>query len=461
MGTAITINGGQGSDTINFAFTVTGTNTTRYANTFSTFVNNLLADGDPLIPTSPPLGASVPGGVPAVPLYMLTPSTVSGGTNAYVIDTAGYIIDSIGGAVTVGATGNDTILVAAINAATTFNEATGANSDKVIFVDGNNTFNGDTTTGGADSVGDTIVAGSGFDTIRTGAGFATVNSGTGDATIYLNDTAVGGVVSDHVWLDDGHSVVYANGSNDAVIATTAGQTIDGSMNTAATSFLTVVLQPNTDLTTNGNDLVTAGAGGTEVFNENSNNTINGGSGALFVINGSDVSTTVNGGGGATNVFGAAGDTITFGNVSGITTGLTALIAGSGDETLNGAAATSNLAFYGSADSTGSALMVGGAGNDTLQAGVGNETLTGGAGDNLFVFNAAADAGGTLTISDFGASANNILAFTGYNPADILNAINSGTEDQSGNFVVTLSDNTQITFTGVTSASQLDGHIVNF
>jgi hypothetical protein len=456
MGTAITIAGGSGSDTINFAFTVTGTNTTHYASIFADFVNNRLADGDPLTKLSP-LGSAnaIPGGDTTQPgIYDLLPSSVQGGSNSYIISNPGYIIDSIGGNATVSSFGHDTILVAAINAATTFNE--GGADDKVIFVTGNNTFNGDTGAGGG--AGDTLVGGSGFDTFYTGSGATTVNSGTGDGTFYLQDTLVGSTVNDHVWLDDGHAIVYANGANDAVVATTAGQTIDGG--TSSTSYLTVVLQPNSDGTANGNDLVNAGAGATLVYAANSNDTVNGGSGGLFFVAGPGVTDTVNGGGGETAVFGASGDSITFGNTAGVSTGLTELIAGSGSETLDGSSAQSGIAFYGTADSTGSNLLIGGAGNDTLQAGVGNETLTGGAGNNLFVFNGAVDAGGTITISDFAGSSGNEIGFTNYDPSQIANAINNG-QDENGNFVVTLSDNTQITFVGVTTASELNGHIINF
>lgn len=461
MGTAVTIQGGSGSDTINFAFTVTGTNTTRYTQEFATFVNNLLAGGDPLIPTGPGLDPHVSGQQPAnIPIYELTPSTVSGGAASYIVNSNAYVIDSISGGTTLGLNGSDTVLVAGINSAAIINEV--GNDNKIIFVTGNNVFNG-SSTGGA---GDTIVAGSGDDTIYTGGGSTTVNSGTGHATIYLQDTAVGATINDSVWLDDGQSVVYANGANDAVIATVGGQTITGAQNTVTSSNLTVVLTATSNVTTDVNgvssaayNLVVGGAGSTLVYDGSSGNTVDGGSGGLFFIGASSISADLNGGGGNFVAFGADGDTITFGNTSGTTTGLTELIAGTGNETLDGGSASTAVALFGTSDTAGTDLLVGGSGDDTLQAGVGSETLTGGAGDNLFLFNASTD-GGTITITDFLGSSGNNIAFSGYSPSDIQTALQSGTE-ADGNYTVTLSDNTSITFDNVTGYSDLNGHIITF
>ncbi|MEJ0048756.1 MAG: hypothetical protein WDN04_23605 [Rhodospirillales bacterium] len=96
-----------------------------------------------------------------------------------------------------------------------------------------------------------------------------MNSGTGEATIYLNDTTTGSTINQFVWLDDGHSVVYANGANDAVIATIGGQTINGG--SSADSNLTVVLAASA-----GNDLVNGGAGASIVFDSSTNDTVNAG-----------------------------------------------------------------------------------------------------------------------------------------------------------------------------------------
>ena len=190
---AITISGGSGKDTISFAFTVTGTNTLRYAQNLANTVDHLIAPT-----TKGGLGQSItfvdqgalasqgPGADTLTPVFVLVPVEADSAA-AFHIDAAGYVIDSIGGAITVdgAVTGGDSVIVAAINSATTFNAQGSGNS--VVFVSGNNTYNGTSL----DTGNDTIVAGSGFDTIITGQGSNTINSGTGDATITLNDTGSG------------------------------------------------------------------------------------------------------------------------------------------------------------------------------------------------------------------------------------------------------------------------------
>jgi len=59
MATGITISGGQGADTINFAFTVTDTNTTAYTQSFANAVNAILqAQGGVTTPLPPGTPAS-------------------------------------------------------------------------------------------------------------------------------------------------------------------------------------------------------------------------------------------------------------------------------------------------------------------------------------------------------------------------------------------------------------------
>jgi hypothetical protein len=443
-------------DTINYSFVVTGTNTTRYTLQFADTVNSLLAHGTPLtLVQSSGADLLLNDQGASAHIYDLIPNTVNGGSNVWNIFGPGYVIDSVSGAGDLNLAGSDTVLVAGQNSETTVTSANAGingNNDLIIFVSGSNEYIGDTTSGAG--FGDTIEAGSGSDTISTGGGSATVNSGTGDATIYLNDTTAGSSINQYVWLDDGHSVVYANGANDAVIATAAGQTIDGGLANTG-SELTVVL-----LDGSSGDLINGGAGSGIVFDYSAGgNTIDGGAGGMFFVGGQNISDTINGGSGAMAIFGNTGDDLTFGNQPGAS-GATELVAGSGSETLDGAGATSNLALFGSTDTAANDVLTGGYGNDTLQAGVGNETLTGGAGSNLFVFNAAADAGGNITVADFGASGTNELAFGGYTPAEVQAALAAGTE-ANGNFTITLSDNTTITFTGVTGASELSGHIFTF
>jgi len=440
-----TIHGGG----INFAFTVYGTNTLRYANQFVENVNTLLQTENATFLNAIQGAQANPGN--STPVYDLVPNN-QGGTQEFLLPGAGYVLDSIGGPVSVAGygSGGDTILVAAINARTTI-QTFGSNNE-VIFVDGNNTFDGSSTGGN-----ETVVAGTGFDTINTGTGLTTVNSGTGDATIYLNDTAAG-AYNDKVWLDDGHSIVYANGTGDVVVATTEGQTVDGGTN--ASSVLTVAILPNSDGTANGNDLINAGAGYTNFIDESSNNTINGGSGGLTFISGASITASINTGDGYSLIFGNAGTSLTLTTQAG-DTGSSTYVAGSGNESLLGGAATASILAFGGQDSTGSDSIATGAGNDTLVAGLGSETLDGGTGSNTFLIDANAAAGANIVLSDFGANlAQDSVGFSGFSASEIQSALDNGTE-VGGNFVIQLSDSTTVTFVGVSGESALNGHIITF
>jgi len=450
---AETIHGGG----LNFAFTVYGTNTLRYANQFVQNVNALLQNENVTIVNAIQLdhqnvpGERLPGN--STPVYELVPSTVQGGPQEFFVPGSGYVLDSIGGASTVigFASGGDTILVAAINARATIN--TFGSNNQVIFVDGNNTFNGSDTGGN-----ETVVAGTGFDTINTGTGLTTVNSGTGDATIYLNDTA-SGAYNDKVWLDDGNSLVIANGTGDVVVATTEGQTVVGGPGETSASVLTVALLPNSDGTANGNDLINAGAGYTNVVDESSNNTVNGGSGGLTFISGDSITASINTGNGYSVIFGNSGASLTLATQAGDTGGST-FIAGAGNESLLGGGATASILAFGGQDTAGNDSIVTGTGNDTLVAGMGNETLDGGTGNNTFLIDATS-SGGNVVLGDFGANlAGDSIAFSGFNAQDVQAALDAG-QEVNGNFIITLSDSTTVTFVGVSSESQLNGHIVTF
>jgi Ca2+-binding RTX toxin-like protein len=445
MSVAITIHGGSGSDTINFAFTVTGTNTIKYAEQFANSVNGLLAGGE--LPTFlNPSGADlrVPG-AGGDPIYVLNPNGVADAT--FSIPGAGYVLDSIGGGSTVDNVSSDTVLVAGINAEATINATGGDNL--VIFVDGNNLFNGS-----GDSVGnDTIVTGSGFDTVNTGVGASTVYSGTGYSTISLNDTNTSGSVNDIAYLDDGRSTVYANGVNDQVWTTVGDETI---YSTAASGTLGVVLSGTG---ANGGDLVSiTGGATTTVFNNVGNDTIDAGTGTLNVYDAPGAVTFVNTGSGNTIIFGAASTDVVLGSqVSG---GTGVFIASGGAETLSGGASTANLTLFGATVAGSADSMQGGSGNDTLIAGAGADTLFGGTGSNEFLLSATQTDGAKITIGDFWASSGDTLALSGFTAQDVNNIINHGTE-QNGAYVVTLSNGSTLTFEGITSGSQLSGHIVSF
>jgi hypothetical protein len=458
MATGITISGGQGADTINFAFTVTGTNTTAYTQTFANAVNAILGTGvtTPLPPGTPASALPPPDGG-QTPVYVLTPP--ADGSDSYTVGAGAYAVDSLGSAVSVQLTGNDSILVAAINAAATVT-GLGA-SNEVIFVTGDNEF-----LGASDSGGDTIVAGSGQDTIYTSLiGSTSVFSGTGEGTFYLQDTSTAGGYNDTAYLQDGTNTVFANGYSDLVYATTEGQTINGDASSLGTgSLLGIVITPNSDGTMNGNDLVNGSNTGTvAVFDFSSNNTIIGGSGALEFIGGTSVGASLSIGTGITYAFGADGDSISMTTQTGDTSGYGYFVAGAGNETLNGAAATSNLYLFGGSDTAGGDSLVGGGGLNLLTAGAGSETLQGGSGTNLFNIDQTGSAGANILLTDFASdgSVTGTLILDGFTTADVNSLYSDTSTDSAGNLVATIGNSTTITFTGISSGSALQGHIVTF
>jgi Ca2+-binding RTX toxin-like protein len=377
------------------------------------------------------------------------------GTQTFDIATSGYVLDTIGGSVAINgdSAGGDSILVTANNPLTTVN--TFGSDNLVIFIDGNNYYNGTGSTGG-----DTVVGGDGNDTINTGAGNTTVNAGTGYDIIYLNDTGTG-AYNDQVYLDTGHDLVIAQGTGDLVVATTESETIQGGGAEVAGDNLTVVLAPNSDGTANGYDLVNGGNAYLTVGDSSSDNTINGGAGGLTFIGGAGISADVNVGAGFAFIFGNSGDNITLSSETGATGGAL-FVAGAGNETLNGAGTTSNITLYGASQADSASandVLTAGSGTDLLVAGSGLETLTGGSGASTFLIDAYGSENANLTIGDF--AGNDSVAFGHYSAADVAAALAGGTE-VNGNFVITFSESsTTVTFTGVTGASQLDGHIITF
>ena len=461
MATSVTIHGGQGSDTISFAFTVTGTNTTHYATLFANNVNALLASptvmggGDSITPITSGGTGSVTGGM--TPVYVLEAPTLGGGASpTYTVATPGYLLDTISGGATInltGTTGHDTVLVAAINAQATITGAGGTN--QITFVTGENEY-----IGTADTGSDTLVAGSGFDTILTSqSGSTTVNSGTGSLTAYLQDTTVGVGINDTVWLDDGAGTIYADGVDDAVIATVGSQTIYGDASVTAGSYLGVVLTSQAGAPTVGLDTVSALTTDTvAVYDYTSANTINGGSGILYFLGGDSITATVHAGTGNAYLFGAAGDSITLGALGDSVAnpnGSVYFVSG-GNETLNGGSEAGTL--YAFAGTAGNDSLSGGLGLNVLVANGGLETLTGGTGTNYFVLDDTNSMGSTLVLNDFSTDGRSDLVLSGgFTQADVA-MIEGSNNDVGGNLQVTLSDGAQLTFTGITSGSQLTGHI---
>jgi hypothetical protein len=94
-------------------------------------------------------------------------------------------------------------------------------------------------------------------------------------------------------------------------------------------------------------------------------------------------------------------------------------------------------------------VVGGSGPDYFSTGIGKETFVAGGGGGLFALNTVGGGGADIVIYNFGAA-----DFVSLDANDKPLATTGTVID--GNYVVTLSDHTEVTFVGVTS---LAGHII--
>ena len=486
--------------------------------------------------------------------------TLTGAGIATDIPTGGaYLFDNADGSTTVTGSGaGDTVLAALAGTGTgglTYVASDGSNA--IIFVSGDNIYNGAGANSVADS--DTITAGEGRDTINTGAGEATVFSGIGGALITLNDTTPG-TVNDDVLLSDGVNTVNAQGAGDLVFVTGSGQTVNDGSSTRDRDQ--IVISPTQQGGAGGN-VINGGAAQTLVFDEAGGNllavqsgsfvefdeaggnSIAGGSGTLYLVSGptapggaltdtvqagtgindifgptgsaasydvispaattvsfidqggsetinalsgpgtldvfggssadlvvqggagtlnfvgagasgSALSATISAGSGLTNIFGAGGESLTLLGPSGHPV---TVIAGLGNETLDGSGFSGNLDVFASnpADNVAgpavSESLVGGSGANFFLTGAGNETIVAGSGVNLIQLSKTLDGvGGTITI--FNYSASDAISFNGFTTAEENDAIRSAAPTTNGliGTQLTLSDSTSVLFVDVNAGA---------
>lgn len=458
---AVTVPGVDGS-----AVSYTDVFNTTQNQTLAQDIANALAayfNGDPLNTQSyaPPPGTTSPA-VPSDANELLVTSASDNGT---IFTPAGYsfVTDNTGG-------GNFTVVGA----------------QNVIGGDGNLTV---WDTVGAPSIGggiDTIAAGSGNDLFGLVPGSTyTVAAGNGDDTFFANGS---GAIAD----GDGHSLIFAGSATGTNMVWSYGTdtiaAVSGGADTVATYGADPLIFGGTGSlevfgNTATNETVAGGSGSEIIFSAHSGVYFLGSSTSLFVGNSSSDSTiigttgseTVFGGassnevifnnrsslvfgagsndsativGGATpsTLFGAAGSSVTYF----ATAGGAMYAAASGNETLNAAGSTANITVFGGHDSTAGNSLVGGVGNDALIAGSGSDTMTGGAGQNAFVFIDGA-AGGHDFIADY--NPNDTVELFGYGGAAGAAALSQATV--AGNATtIALSDNTKITFEGISTPSSI-------
>jgi Ca2+-binding RTX toxin-like protein len=244
-----------------------------------------------------------------------------------------------------------------------------------------------------------------------------------------------------VGLGNGNDTVYANGSG-----TVTGGSGDNLF------FADSAGGQNLVNSYGASDTIVAGQGSVSVATYGANPLVDGGSGQLVYIGSAGVAgnPTITGGTGQETLFGGAGQNITYTDGSNTTTGANIMAAGSGNETLNAGGAKYGVQM---AVGSGSVDMIGSTGNDTFFGGSGTATITGNGGsDQLVVGTVPGHTGGTDIFTDF--NSNDLFVVCGYGANAAQNALNAATV-AGGNTTVKLSDNTTITFLGITNPGTIN------
>lgn len=323
--------------------------------------------------------------------------------------------------------------------------------------------------------GDTLVGGVGANSVIYAAETATVIGGGNDAIISTGDGPCNITTS-----ADGRSIVFAGPSSGNVVNLSGSDTFIGAGGNGALDSVTAVgaatvFAPSEGLINfyggSGVDLVVGSTGTVRMYGGIGNGSVlwcgqatdaiyEGGGGSAAVIGGSG-GLFVQGGAGAMSVYGGTGITVING-----TAGPSQFVAGFGASTINAAsgnlvwlvgsandsliASGGNATVWG-ANSSGNNVFQAGSGPCTMSGGVGNDTFLGGSGSALLLSGGGADvfsftnglAGGTDIINGFnpGADQIDLHGYSGY----ASNLV-------GGNEVLSLSDGTSITLSGIGSLS---------
>ncbi len=303
----------------------------------------------------------------------------------------------------------------------------------------------------------TVITGDGNDTIASAGNFA-IRTGIGNDVIFAygdNTVAAGGSLGYAT-----HTSLVANGSN-IIVSGNGNDTI------AMSGISDVVFGSGY-----GTDTINGGSGYAEIAPGSQNINFVGGLGATTVFAGTGSDTVSLGndgglvfggtaghnnltGGGALSGGGSTQSSTLFGGGNGdlLTArgyGQTTLVA-NGNATLTGAASTANNIFYGL---VGNASLQGGNGADTFVVGGStvpggvSDTVNGGPGQDLISI-LAGGTGSNITITSFtGAERVTLQGYAGGSATEAARAL--ATAQVGVSTVLTLSDNTRITFVGITN-----------
>ena len=260
---------------------------------------------------------------------------------------------------------------------------------------------------------DSVVASAGNDWVETGDGADTVAGGSGRDTIHGqggDDSLDGGDGRDTLLGGDGDDTLHGGAGGDALSGGAGFDFIDYSGSTSGVAI---------DLT-----------GGTASGGDAQSDTL---AGDLEGIIGSDWDDTLTGYDGAGQI------------------GTNVLYGGAGSDLIDGAGGDDLLYGEDGSDTiiggTGADLIDGGAGDDVIHAGSG-DTVSGGAGDDVFILDAAALGGGTLTIDggELDEPGGDTLDFSGLIDWDAITY--SSTDPGALAGTTTLSDGTVVEFSNI-------------
>ncbi len=431
----------------------------------------------------------IPAGSPGAPDYVVVldntaPVTIfgspntsvwGGGSQVTIVDAATVTLsEGAGNAVVMVSGAGD--LLAGNNLNDTLTAA--GNTESIAGGTGTNLLiaSGANDTISAQGMNDTLVGGAGAATFQIGSVASNEAVLAGLGAIAITDAGT----SDTIHGDGGQLNVTTSGAQASVVGSTV-PTQSGGLNVTDVGIAdtivgglgaTAVSLAGSDalvagglgalfVTDNGSSDTIAAGGGFASVNAPNGSFVRGGAGLLNFVGGAGPSTivggsgnaTVFGGTGATSLAGGAGGAVTYVNTTG---GSTFYTGGNGNETLDASLSKAGNLILGGHDTAGQSLLIGGAGNDAILAGAGAATLVGGGGANFFdFFSSLGGPAANDVISDFSAIDNVMLV--NYAPGQAATAI-AGATTAGGSTTITLSDNTRITFTGVTSSAALTGHI---
>ena len=348
--------------------------------------------------------------------------TTSGTSMVYAGTGANKITSSAGNDTIYGASGNNTVLGGGAKDVIIFNDG----SNQVYAQQGVSSLSdalGNRLTMASGIQGDAIAVGDGSNTIVGGAGNDAILLGTGANTIVCGPGQVsiaGGIETSQIASDwftklvGGHfNVVQFNDMNYSIAPFAAPVPYEGAVDEQ------IVDDPDSDVPLgtgsdtiyggtgnsyywlpNGNNYLEAGGGNDFIMASTGRSTIYGGSGNDQIFSGGgdnyidceSGNDTVIGDGGTTTIYGGSGNQTLYTGHSGDdwasseTTSHVYVDAGSGNTQVHGSGGTDTL-MGGSGHSTliggdGDEYLEAGSGNNTLVGGTGKDTLIGGAGDDL-------------------------------------------------------------------------------